>query len=248
MIFSITEIESLTEKKLAKIGALEQEASKLDLEAKRNVNQMVTASESTKEIIKMVSVINNIVSRTNLLAMNAAIEASHAGTAGKGFSVVASEIRKLAEQTAKNSKNIESTITEIVEQIEAATRTSQDSSMVLTKVLNGISDVAIGLSDTLKGLKDISLGNTKVVEILEDLNSVTKSVTSSSSEMRKGTEEIKSSISKIMSITNENRKEIDDMTKGLNKVSDAMIDLTSLSKDNAMNIEDLESELRKFKV
>ncbi|MCQ2592831.1 MAG: methyl-accepting chemotaxis protein [Treponema sp.] len=248
MISNITNIENLTETKLSKVETLEKEAAKLEVEAKRNVDQMFSASESTKKIMKMVAVINNIATRTNLLAMNAAIEASHAGTAGKGFSVVAGEIRKLAEQTAQNSKNIEETITEIVEEIAEATKSSQDSSVILSKVLAEISDVATGLNDTLKGLKDVSIENIKIIESLDDLKSLTDSVTSSSEEMRRGTEEIKNSITKIMDITDESKKEIDDMTKGMNKVSNAMVDLTFLSKDNSSNIDALETEIRKFKV
>ncbi|MCQ2575938.1 MAG: methyl-accepting chemotaxis protein [Treponema sp.] len=248
MVTSITEIESLTAMKLSKVEVLEKEAAKLEIETKKNVAQMNSASESTKEIISMVSVINNIAARTNLLAMNAAIEAAHAGTAGKGFSVVAGEIRKLAEQTAKNSRNIEASVSEIVEEIDSATKSSQDSSQILSTVLEEISDVAVGLNDTLNSLKNISTGNARIIESLEELNSITNSVTSSSNEMRRGTNEITNSISTIMSITSESKQEIDAMAQNLNKVSDAMVDLTHLSKDNSNNIENLEQEIKKFKL
>lgn len=248
MISNISNIEALTETKLSKVEVLEKEAAKLEVEAKRNVSQMFNASESTKKIMQMVEVINSIATRTNLLAMNAAIEASHAGTAGKGFAVVAGEIRKLAEQTAHNSQNIQDTITEIVEEIAEATKSSQDSSEILTKVLEEINDVATGLNDTLTGLKTVSSENIRIIETLGDLNTLTDSVTSSSEEMRRGTEEIKNSISKIMNITDESKREIDDMTDGLNKVSNAMVDLTYLSKDNSSNIDALETEIRKFKL
>lgn len=248
MVFNITEISSLTEKKLSKVEVLEKEAARLEIEAKHNVSQMIAASETTEEIMQMVSVINNIASKTNLLAMNAAIEAAHAGNAGKGFSVVASEIRNLAEQTAKNSSNIQNTISEIIDQIGSATQSSQDSSTILSNVLAEIKDVAAGLSETIRGLQNISQGNTEIIETLEDLNRLTKSVTTSSEEMRSDTAELKNSISKIMAITNESRREIDSMAQGLSRVSDSMVDLTHLSKDNSSNIEALETEIGKFKV
>lgn len=248
MIARVSEIENLTEMKLSKVVTLEKETARLENESKNNVNQMIQASESTKEIINMVGVINNIATRTNLLAMNAAIEASHAGAAGKGFSVVASEIRKLAEQTAQNSSNIESTVSVIVSEIENATQSSQQSSLILTNLLTEIRDVAAGLNDTLEGLKEVSNDNTLIIETLEDLNRLTNSVTASSEEMRSGTAEIKNSITKILNITNESKSEIDDMAQGLHKVSEAMIDLTHLSKDNSTNIDALETEIRKFKV
>lgn len=248
MISRVTEIENLTEMKLSKVEVLEKETSRLERESQNNVNQMIEASESTKQIIDMVGVINNIATRTNLLAMNAAIEASHAGTAGKGFSVVASEIRKLAEQTAQNSGNIEATVSEIVAEIENATQSSQQSSLILTNLLSEIRDVASGLKDTLDGLKEVSDENKQIIESIEDLNKLTNSVTSSSEEMRSGTAEIKKSITKILNITNESKTEIDDISQGLQKVSDAMNDLTHLSKDNSNNIDALETEIRKFKV
>lgn len=248
MIESVSQIEALTETKLSKVQTLEAETSRLEIESKHNVNQMMSASKSTKDIISMVGVINSIASRTNLLAMNAAIEAAHAGTAGKGFAVVSGEIRKLAEQTSKNSKNIENSVSQIVAEIETATLSSQNSSAILTNLLGEIKDVAGGLNDTLAGLKEISRSNTEIISILANLNTLTNSVTASSEEMRSGTAEIKNSITKIMDITSESKKEVDDMAHGLNKVSLSMIDLTHLSKDNSENIDALDSEIRKFKI
>lgn len=247
MIANAANIERSTEGKLKLVHELESLAKRLEEGASMNAQAMEESSRSTDLIAEMIGVINDVASRTNLLAMNAAIEAAHAGASGRGFSVVADEIRKLAEQTAGNAKSIGDTIGRIVNGIEKASAVTKEAGATIMEVISGIGAVADGMNETLAGLKEMSIGNAQIIESLGALNKMTEDVRSSGSGMRQGTAEIAASIRRIIEITEENKRGIDEMASGVREISEAMASLSDLSTRNSANIATLDEEMRKFK-
>ena len=88
---------------------------------KKLVEDVQQVKESSDKVSNFVQAVNDIAAQTGLLAMNASIEAAHAGTLGKGFSVIAQEIRKLSEETTKNAQNITDTLKENEEIVNTTT-------------------------------------------------------------------------------------------------------------------------------
>lgn len=247
MIANVGNIERSTESKLELVKRLEEQAKKLEEGAALNAQAMEESSQSTDLISEMIGVINNVASRTNLLAMNAAIEAAHAGAYGRGFSVVADEIRKLAEQTSANAKNIGETITRVIAGIEKAGRVTREAGSTITEVIEGIREVAGGMNETLSGLKEMSIGNQQIIESLGTLNKMTEDVKASGAGMHEGTREIDQSIKRIIEITEENKRGIEEMVKGVHEISESMNKLSELSRRNSENIATLDNEIGKFK-
>ncbi len=247
MIANVSSIERSTGNKITVVNDLEALARTLETGMTQNSHAIEETTRSTKLISDMIAVINSVASQTNLLALNAAIEASHAGDYGRGFSVVADEIRKLAEQTAQNARRIGDSMGQIVAGIEKTAALTRESSGTIRKVMAGITDVAGGMKETMTGLEELTVGNRQITESLGTLNRMTEEVKGSGTEMRSGTEQIASSIKRIVEIVEENKNGIEEMTHAVQEISRSMDKLTLLSEQNSSSIQTLDGEISKFK-
>ena len=134
-----------------------------------------SVSEKSKQMSEVIQVIQAVASQTNLLAMNAAIEAAHAGEAGQGFSVVADEIRKLAESTQSQAKSIRDLITEITSAIQKGTSNMQDTKKMFYKIQQEI-ETQTNVVENIARTMDIQ--STGAEEILSTTNKISKNIQS----------------------------------------------------------------------
>ena len=174
------------------------------------------------DVSELISVINGIASKTNLLAMNAAIEAAHAGDAGRGFAVVAEEIRNLATSTSENARTISTTLGELVEQIDEASATSRASGEAFVEIDKGVRSVTESFRDIDGLTSEISGRSREVVESANYLRDISGQTVESMEEMGVGFREIGKILSSSMSIADgldESMEHLTDKVRLINLIS-----------------------------
>ena len=171
----------------------------------KNVDELKTnvlvLSKQSDSVYEANSIIKNIAAQTNLLAMNAAIEAAHAGESGRGFAVVADEIRKLAEVSNQQSKLISESLKVLKQTIEAAVRMTANTGTSFNAIISSVQTVN-GLELEIKNaIDEQSSGGTQILRALSGMNEITAEVHDGSSEMMTGSNTILSKITSLIEIT-----------------------------------------------
>src|SRR5215510_4238466 len=152
-----------------------------------DIQEIARESEGLLEIN---SVMENIASQTNLLSMNAAIEAAHAGEAGKGFAVVADEIRKLAESSSVQSKTISTVLKKIKSSIDKIT-SSTDNVLKKFEAIEGSVKVVADQEDNIRNaMEEQGQGSKQVLHAISNVNEITRKVEASADEMLGGSKEV----------------------------------------------------------
>lgn len=247
MISSIGSISKVAEEKMIHSDEIVSIVKIGEDDMKKTVVAIDEISSSVSLISDMIKIINNIALQTNLLAINAAIEAAHAGEYGKGFSVVASEIRKLAESTGTNAKSISVTLKKIIEKINLTSGITKKASESSGEIIKHIMDFSQSINEILFSIKEMSTNSTEITKSLNNLFLITEEVINSANQMHARTNNIKNSIKEINGLSDENLVGIKQVTTRINNLSKSFNILEHLYKTNSKNINIMDQELSKFK-
>jgi methyl-accepting chemotaxis protein len=147
------------------------------------VRAVVEESETLQDANKIIA---SIAAQTNLLAMNAAIEAAHAGEAGRGFAVVAGEIRKLAEDSSRESQKISAELRQITETIDGIVAGSRASEEAFSQVAGRVSETEKLVFEVDQAIREQQEGANQVLGALKEMNGTTVKVKTGSKEMNEG--------------------------------------------------------------
>jgi len=205
-------------------------------------------SRESEGLMEINTVMENIASQTNLLSMNAAIEAAHAGEAGKGFAVVADEIRKLAESSSVQSKTIGQVLRKIKDSIDKITRSTDSVIKNFEAIDLGVKSVARQGKEIHHAMDEQSEGSRQVLQASSQVSELTHQVKGGSMEMLEGSKEVIQESKSLELVTQEITNGINEMASGAEQVNEAINSVNELSSRTRENISALVQAVSQFKV
>ena len=207
-----------------------------------------SVSEKSKQMSEVIQVIQQVASQTNLLAMNAAIEAAHAGEAGQGFSVVADEIRKLAESTQSQAKSIKDLIIEITKAIQNGSSSMQDTKAMFYKIQEEIvtqTNVVENIAQTMEiqstGAEEILSTTNKISQNIQSVNEIIKNQANYTEEITEGIKDVVELSGKIDGSMNLSLGILKDFSQSIGIVNEK-------AQANQKSVQTINDELGKFEL
>ncbi len=248
MIGNIDSVNISVQKMAQEFKRLEDQ-SRAGVQKQNDVNQKIGEISMDSETLQEANaVIQSIAEQTNLLAMNAAIEAAHAGESGKGFSVVADEIRKLSEDSTAQSQSIGQQLTKITNNIQAIVQASEAASSSFMEVSGGIDSTNHIVNEITSAMLEQQEGSRQISQALSAMNDSSNEVKIASFEMAEGNKAIINEIKKLQDSTFAMKDQMTLMNSGATKISETGTALSEISDQMASSIMKIGDQVDKFKV
>lgn len=204
-------------------------------DTQNEVNQKIKIIENDSAMLSEANTaIATIAKQTNLLAMNAAIEAAHAGEAGKGFSVVADEIRKLSETASEESKKIGQQLSHIRESIQSVVESSEESMLAFGNVLERINTTDVVVRNINEAMTVQQSSSGTVSDYLSKMENSSAEVRRASESMSEHTRNITSIVENLSSATDKSKESVLEMERDLNNIKNG----GEMLKDISSNVDD----------
>ncbi len=202
----------------------------------KSTNQIMhKINESSNQMTRILEIINTISDQTNLLSLNAAIEAARAGDAGRGFAVVADEISKLADKTASSLKDIDSLIKMNVEEINKGTSTMDDTVVVINDIISGVNSVSNMINEIDNFMKTQIAINNEVNENADFVKNSSNQIKFATEEQKNAISEMSKTIFSVSEITQVNAFETQKIlsnAKEIKKMADDLKDMVRTSTED----------------
>lgn len=243
---SVANVAKISESRLASMDTLTSLIQNGGDKVDKTNNFIQEILVKAEDMMSMVDIINNIASQTNLLAMNASIEAAHAGDAGKGFSVVAHEIRKLAEETSSNAGRIGESLQETRDKIFLASGAADESLKSFNIIKDEVDIFSSSLKEVSLSMGELSIASKEILSSVSTLVETSNSVNDATSDINRGSSTIEESISRVKEASNDTKIVISNVSRLSDELKSISLMVSAFGNQNIYNNSLLSLEVEKF--
>jgi methyl-accepting chemotaxis protein len=256
----VEETSSAIEEMAASIASVTQVAERADSVARAlatvagegsdavrdSMNAIKEIEQASAEVTQIVGLISDLASQTNLLAMNAAIEAAHAGEQGKGFAVVADEVRKLAEDSGHRAKEIVGHIKAMTERIENGVSLSERAGTALSRISSDIENTTALIAEITSAMQEQSAGASEIVGAVTSVVDTTQTIRSQAEDQQDQSQSLQESIETLVAAATQIDVAAGEQTHGNQTIVQAVESVQQEAERNLTVVESLATLVRRF--
>jgi methyl-accepting chemotaxis protein len=247
MIASISNVAKIADQRREAIDKLVVTVAAGGEKLAETSGEIARITESVADIKDITGIIANLSSQTNLLAMNAAIEAAHAGESGRGFSVVADEIRKLAEASSANSKEIGVILKDIIDRVDSVSRSGDESNRAFKSIEAEVEALRNSLIAIFSNMSELHVGGGQILQAITSLRDASVAVKDDSTQIGQSASSINESMNDLRRVSTDVASGISEISTGTKEISTAMKDVLQNAGRVGSLGESLNAELSGFK-